>query len=893
MRKLFTLSVLLVLALAVNAENRKWDFTNWSSATVANLAADAQANGGSRWTTVEKANGDGETNGNCYWFVPEEETELSTLVNGASTPIAETQGLVFNCSGRSLALAINYQTAWDGMGPFAGSQYLWMGGKSNKFTIKNVKPGATITMEVESHRLTDGRGVSLTVNGQHIDIKEGSETPKEKTKCVWQIPADISATNVDVVVTNSNGCHIYYIDLVEDAPELDGTKIAYLFDSNYSKGYSADEDVMRTGIINNENDEYRNSVITDLDLSGDGANVSRDSLINYDVVVVSSAIDATNPYVATLKSALGYVPMVNFNAGLYQAWGYGEAVTTASGTTVVAEGFRDNELFKPLDPSATSTVGADGSVLLLNTGLVGVKYPEGSYFASDAVVASTDDIATIHIHNSGRNQYIYLPYPYEDVNTSYNEENIVDIVTNAIKQCNFTKTAITKAATPTFTETYKNMNTDVTIACGTEGAKIYYTLDGSTPTDASTLYTAPVNVTSENVTIKAVAYADGYDPSEVGSFAVSLYETSAVPTITTEETDTATIVTITSNEPGAALYYNFDGNNSITESTPYTVPVELRYPATIYAFAGEVSGKLVSEAVAYDVKVKGKEERLEVVSHFDANTADWSMGESKTKYYTEGKKNGYPYYSVTSHVETLPDGNDTIIVDSKEPLWTLTEVNPGKGWSARTYGQGMLWERITISKDIDDANTESRYRGDTSFDQGASANSVSFGNVQKSDGVENDPYSCFIMSTEAFQGPFDIVTYIGNGSSTNHPKASIWVSTDTTSTDNWVMIDSVFAGSKQRFIKKNILSYEGTDKVFVKLQAEFSSVMVMDIKIMKAGEADGILNVNEADEAAGEVVSTQVYSINGTLLAAPAKGINIIKEVYANGKVKTRKIVVR
>ena len=60
------LTAFFALTMSANAENRKWDFTNWSSATLQNLAADAQANGGTRWTTIEKASGDGETNGNCY-----------------------------------------------------------------------------------------------------------------------------------------------------------------------------------------------------------------------------------------------------------------------------------------------------------------------------------------------------------------------------------------------------------------------------------------------------------------------------------------------------------------------------------------------------------------------------------------------------------------------------------------------------------------------------------------------------------------------------------------------------------------------------------------------------------------------------------------------------------
>ena len=51
--------------------------------------------------------------------------------------------------------------------------------------------------------------------------------------------------------------------------------------------------------------------------------------------------------------------------------------------------------------------------------------------------------------------------------------------------------------------------------------------------------------------------------------------------------------------------------------------------------------------------------------------------------------------------------------------------------------------------------------------------------------------------------------------------------------------------------------------------------------------------MTEGSEAAGEVVKTLIYSINGTQLNEPAKGINIIKEVYANGQVKTRKAIVK
>ena len=46
------------------------------------------------------------------------------------------------------------------------------------------------------------------------------------------------------------------------------------------------------------------------------------------------------------------------------------------------------------------------------------------------------------------------------------------------------------------------------IKCSEPGAKIYYTLDGATPTGSSTLYTAPINI-SATTTVKAVAVKNG------------------------------------------------------------------------------------------------------------------------------------------------------------------------------------------------------------------------------------------------------------------------------------------------------------------------------------------------------------------------------------------------
>jgi hypothetical protein len=68
-------------------------------------------------------------------------------------------------------------------------------------------------------------------------------------------------------------------------------------------------------------------------------------------------------------------------------------------------------------------------------------------------------------------------------------------------------------------------NFSITMTTETEGADIYYTLDGSAPTQESTKYTAPVNMTVEmgNVTLRAVTIKDGARSAESrGDFLVGI-----------------------------------------------------------------------------------------------------------------------------------------------------------------------------------------------------------------------------------------------------------------------------------------------------------------------------------------------------------------------------------
>ena len=222
--RIISLCMFLVLALTASAEDRHWDFTNWSEETKANLKVESDATTlgtlPTLWRDWEGTDKKAiRTEDKCYWYGGTTNTEPSERTANGKI-IKELAGLLFiNEKEGALAIAVDYDTT--SFGTYAGRSYLWMGSSNQTITIPNVVPGSKITMNVESHKTTEGRGVGLYVNGEKIAITSGSETPTVKQECVWEVPTTYSTSTVDVVIKNNKGCHIYNIDIVEPKLEVE------------------------------------------------------------------------------------------------------------------------------------------------------------------------------------------------------------------------------------------------------------------------------------------------------------------------------------------------------------------------------------------------------------------------------------------------------------------------------------------------------------------------------------------------------------------------------------------------------------------------------------------------------------------------------------------------
>ncbi len=160
-----------------------------------------------------------------------------------------------------------------------------------------------------------------------------------------------------------------------------------------------------------------------------------------------------------------------------------------------------------------------------------------------------------------------------------------------------------QVATPTSSVaggTYTSDQT-ITFSTDTDGASIYYTTDGSTPSAVSTLYTGAMTVAS-STTLKAVGIKSEYSNSSIVTETYTLVTATPTPSVSGGTFGATQSVTLTSSTPGATIYYTTDGSTPTTSSSLYSSALTIASSTTLKALAvksGYSDSSVVTESYAF------------------------------------------------------------------------------------------------------------------------------------------------------------------------------------------------------------------------------------------------------------------------------------------------------
>lgn len=284
--------------------------------------------------------------------------------------------------------------------------------------------------------------------------------------------------------------------------------------------------------------------------------------------------------------------------------------------------------------------------------------------------------------------------------------------------------AATSTADPVFSVpsgTYSTMQT-VSITDTTDGAAIYYTTDGTTPTTSSNVYTDAL-IIGYSQTIKAFALLGGNGTSKVVT-AVYRINPTDTPTFTpvAGSYGSAQTVTISDTTPGAVIYYTLNGSkpdcyeskimkaSRSTIASPlmnyssnchvYSAPIIVSSSETIRAIAmadGYNPSDIASAAYVIDPSLNTSTAEFTVDTSTSAATVQ--PGGSATFAFTFAPDNGSNFTTaVTFAASGLPSGATAV--------FSPTSIAAGSG--ATTVTLTIQLPQTTAMSKIPDGSLASR-----------------------------------------------------------------------------------------------------------------------------------------------------------------------------------------
>lgn len=497
MRHYFTSKSLLLLfalfGLTMNISGqsfkavKSWNFLLWSEETLANLAADP-----TNWTPEVNT----ETS-EVKRYKNAKDINAKEFLKANSVVIAETDGLLFpalTATNLSLRIAM-------------GDDGIQLGSKNLEVAMKGLKAAQHVSIVLKSANATAKRGISAITN---MTGEVGADTYKtgEEGENTYEF---VVTADGDAKFKYSDGVILKSISVSE---ETIIPKVAYIYDSSYA-GYVLADDPVHTALASA-------CELTDIDVKSlDGSTVNE--LVSYDLVFSSEAVGGTHKYGMALKNIVNKVPMLNLKAFYYGSgrwsWATGQNPAKGVNTMIVAEAYRNHDIFKEVN------IAEDGTCLIFTSSDISNNqvqaYSDPSALIADDVVLAKDGTNaynTIHEHGTA-NKYMLIPIASNLIKGI--DANGVKLILNAVNYLSATKEAYIEpsdpVATPVISAETNGKAKVVTITCATEAATVYYTVDGSVPTIESTVYAAPFDIAVQSCTVKAFAVKEGMADSEIAS----------------------------------------------------------------------------------------------------------------------------------------------------------------------------------------------------------------------------------------------------------------------------------------------------------------------------------------------------------------------------------------